>query len=530
MESNCFILTHIVLIRINLYQNTLIFISTQYLYLSTKLPTVSLPFPFPFFFLSSSINSTQSLSLLYHTLLLPCFPIHTYQISIAFENGKVDCLVTCVIYFFVAAVVFSKQNCLSMECNNEHCRSVSLKRKSRENDILLSNISLDDLNEDLFERILSWLPTSTFFRLTSVSKRWRSVAASSSFKLACSNVPSRDPWFLMVSLSPNLNQSVIFDSAENTWKRLNHPPLLQQESNTGCMPVAASGGLICYRKSSSGNLIVSNPVTGSCRELPPLHFTPQHEPLNAIVMSTTSKDQFSFKVVLVFGELPNLSFKVYSSSSGCWEADTALRRKVEEDHHSMEYDSPDDNVVYFLNKAGIVVASNMQRSPSKQYSSVITNKNGQEIVYFLSSSGTVVGCNLTSKCFFEYPRLLPAFSEYSIDVVECNGEMLVVLLSEFLESASLRVWKYDEAKRGWHQIAAMAAANSQDWYGKKADINCVGAGKQILICLNSTELCTYIMCDLETNKWVELPTCCINGQVIDFMSAFSFQPRIEASV
>ncbi|KAK7310168.1 hypothetical protein RJT34_07497 [Clitoria ternatea] len=36
---------------------------------------------------------------------------------------------------------------------------------------------------------------------------------------------------------------------------------------------------------------------------------------------------------------------------------------------------------------------------------------------------------------------------YSIDVVECNGEMLVVLLSEFLESASLRVWKYDEAKR-----------------------------------------------------------------------------------
>ena len=73
----------------------------------------------------------------------------------------------------------------------------------------------------------------------------------------------------------------------------------------------------------------------------------------------------------------------------------------------------------------------MQRSPSKQFSSVITNKNGQEIVYFLSSSGNVVTCNLTCKCFSEYPRLLPVYNEYSIDVVECNGEMLVVLLSEF---------------------------------------------------------------------------------------------------
>lgn len=415
-----------------------------------------------------------------------------------------------------------------MECNDQCGQSVvSLKRKSPENGdyLLFNSFSLDDLNEDLFERILSWLPTSTFFRLNSLCKRWKSVSASASFKRACSHIPSRDPWFLMVA--PNLNQSVIFDSAESTWKRLNHPPLLQQESNQNCMPVAASGGLICYSK-LPGSFIVSNPVTGSCRGLPPLHFPPQHQTLNAIVMSTSSTDQLSFKIVLVFGELPNLLFKVYDSSSNCWEGETELKRKVGD--NSIEYDSTDDHVVYFLSKAGIVVASNMQRSPSKQYSSVITNKDGQEIVYFLSSSGNVVACNLTCKCFFEYPKLLPIFSEYSIDVVECHGEMLVVLLSEFLETATLRVWKYDEANRGWHQIAAMPASNSHEWYGKKADVNCVGAGNQIFICLNSPELCTYILCDLETNKWVELPKCCINGEVIDFMSAFSFEPRIEACV
>ncbi|MED6144855.1 hypothetical protein PIB30_019475 [Stylosanthes scabra] len=289
------------------------------------------------------------------------------------------------------------------------------------------SFSMDELNEDLLERILSWLPTSAFFRLNCVSKRWKSAANSASFKLACSRVPSRDPLFLMVS--PNLNQSVVFDSAENSWKRLNHPRHLREDSNQGCMPVAASGGLVCYRK-SSGNFIVCNPVTGSCSELPPLHLaSDNHQSLNAVVMSSsTSNGQQSYKIVLVLGEIPNLFLKFYDSTS------------------------------------------------------------------------------------------------------VCNGELVVVLLSEFLESASLRVWKFDEANRCWQQIVVMPAAMSHEWYGKKADINCVGAGDRIFICLNSPELCTYIVCDLVNNSWVELPKCCINGEVMEFMSAFSFEPRIEASV
>ncbi|XP_015972160.1 F-box only protein 13 [Arachis duranensis] len=399
---------------------------------------------------------------------------------------------------------------------------LGLKRKLPQNDF-----SMDELNEDLLERILSWLPTSAFFRLNSVSKRWKSAANSASFKLACSQIPSRDPWFLMVA--PNLKQSVVFNSAENSWKRLNYPCHLREDSDQGCMPVAASGGLVCYRK-SSGNFIVCNPVTGSCSKLPPLHFASEnHQSLNAVVMSsTTSNGQQSYKIVLVLGEIPNLFLKLYNSTSGCWEDESALKKNV--DDSSMDCDSTDANVVYFLSTTGTVVASNMQRSPSKQYSSVITNKDGRETVYFLSSSGTVVACNLADKSFFEYPRLLPVFSEYSIDIAVCNGELVVVLLSEFLESASLRVWKYDEANRCWQQIVVMPAAMSHEWYGRKVDINCVGAGDRIFVCLNSPEICTYIVCDLVTNSWVELPKCCINGEVMEFMSAFSFEPRIEASV
>ena len=388
---------------------------------------------------------------------------------------------------------------------------------------------LDDLNQDLLERVLSWLPTSVFFRLTSVCKRWKSIADSATFQLACSQIPSRDPWFFMVD--PHLNQWVVFDSAERNWKTLNHPPLLQLNPNINSIPVAAHGGLICFRN-SSGHYIVCNPVTGSTRQLPLLDKPPQNQSLHAIAMNSFSTSHHSYKLVLVYGELSSLTFRIYNSSVNLWEEEIRLSRKAENPETSFQSDPDDDDeTVYFLSITGNVVATNMQRSPSKQYSSVITRKDGgEEIVYFLSSSGTVVSCNLTCKLFYEYPKLLPALSEYSIDIVESKGELLVVVLSEFLETASLRVWKFDEDTRAWRQIAAMPPAMSHEFYGKKVDINCAAAGHQILICINSGELCRYILCDLVANQWIELPQCIKEDEAKEFMSAFSFEPRIEASV
>lgn len=398
----------------------------------------------------------------------------------------------------------------------------SRKRKSDYDcDYNNEGFSMDDLNQDLLEKVLSWLPTSTFYRVSSVCKRWKSVSTSESFKLACSEIPNRDPCFLMVD--HRLNHSIIFDSTDKTWKQLNYPSLLH---NNTYMPVAASGGLVCFRN-ETGNFVLCNPITGSCRQLPPMEDT---GPIHAIVMTKSStSSSHSYKIVIVFGDLPKLGYRVYNSSSDSWGKDVPLGKKVDE-CVEIDFSEDDDDAVYFLSKAGNVVATNMHRSPSKQYSSVIVSKNGEEIVYFLSSSGIIVACNLTNGCFSEYPRLLPAFSEYSIDLVECKGEILVVLLSEFLESASVRVWRFDQETGSWQQIAAMPPAMSHEFYGKKVDINCVGAGDRIFICLNSAELYCNYLCDLVNNEWTNLPKCCMNGEAVEFMSAFSFEPRIEAAV
>ncbi|KAK4435772.1 F-box only protein 13 [Sesamum alatum] len=400
------------------------------------------------------------------------------------------------------------------------CRR-SHKRKMCEDES--SRFPLNELNQDLLERVLSWLPTSAFFRLNSVCKRWKSVADSATFRLACSQVPIRDPWFFMVDSQPHpSNPPVVFDSTEGNWKKLNHSPLLQlnHESCKDFIPVAASGGLICFHRAADGEFIVNNPVTASCRRLNPSSRSPQ-TPIRAISMMSKAE---TFKLVLVSGELPNLTFKVYNSTTDEWGDDIVLTRKAD---RSTEAETSDDCTQYFLSKCGNVVSTDIQRSPSKQYSSILTLRDGEEILYFLSSSGRVVACNLTRRFFFEYPRLLPVFCEYSIDLVESGGQMYVVLLSEFLETASLRVWTWDDGIQSWRQIAAMPPSMSHKLYGKKADINCTGTGKEMLVCMNSGELSSYVMCNLAANEWVELPECNEKGR--EFACALSFEPRIEAS-
>ncbi|KAG6389554.1 hypothetical protein SASPL_151025 [Salvia splendens] len=362
---------------------------------------------------------------------------------------------------------------------------------------MTSEFPLNDLNQDLLERVLSCLPTSSFLRLTSVCKRWKSVSHSSSFKLACSQIPSRRPWFLMVPSSPHHhNHPIIFDSAESNWKKLNK---FYQ------IPVAAAAGLLCFLRPDSG-FTVTNPVTASSREIDP----PPSTAMLAVAMAAEGK---IFKLVLLSGELPNLRFSEYSSVTQRWGEEASLIR------NGVEIHTP-----YFLTKCGNVVTTQIQRSASKRYASLLIGG----ILYFLSSGGTVVACDLERKSFFEYPRLLPAMSEYSIDLVEVEGRMCVVLLSEFLETASLRVWGWDEGGRCWEQRAAMPPWMSHGLYGKKADVNCAGGGDgKVLVCVNSGEICRYVMCDLRENEWEELPECSVDGGRREFVSAFSFEPRIE---
>ncbi|GER36593.1 F-box family protein [Striga asiatica] len=398
---------------------------------------------------------------------------------------------------------------------------VSRKRKLEETNVDDYEFSgvfpLNDLNQDLLERVLSRLPASSFLRLTSVCKRWKSVAHSPTFNLACSEIRRREPWFLMVRSRPDPTRptTTVFDSSENNWKQI--PTPLFPKRRGDYIPVASSGGLLCFHR-AAGEFVVSNPVTSSSRQIP----APQ-TPILAVALSSTAGN---FRILLISGELPHLAFSHYHSVTGEWAESIPLTRKSNPARESPATFPDDECTNYFLSKNGDIVSADIQRSPSKQFSSILTVQNGDEILDFLSSTGTIISCNLNQRIFSEYPRILPVLSEYSIDLIESGGEMRVVLLSEFFETSSLRVWAWDRKIETWRQVAAMPPHMSHMLYGKKADVNCMGSGGEMLVCVSSEEVCSYFMCNLEANEWVELD----NGAADEFVNALAFEPRIEACV
>ncbi|XP_020574287.1 F-box only protein 13-like isoform X2 [Phalaenopsis equestris] len=403
----------------------------------------------------------------------------------------------CVFILLIGAHMISC--CLQMAKDALVVHGRTKKRKASGEAHASPTFSLDELSQDLLERVLSWLPASSFLRLRSVCKRWSSVSTSPTFQIACSQISFRDPWFLMVD--HELNQSVIFDTSEGNWKGLIRPTGFSQAKQ---IAIASCDGLVCFRDTSGGGLEVCNPVTGARRELPLPEFT---QPLHAISMSSFHKHSSfsSYRIVLVYGEFPNLSFRLFNSEKNQWEDEVILTHKAGD---SSDTDISGGQTVYFLSKSGEVVATNMLRSPSKEFSSVSSIENGEEIVYFLSHSGTVMACNLSKRNFYEHPRLLPIYSEYSIDVVVCKGELMVVVLSEFLETASVRVWRFCKRSKSWRQVAAMPPSISHELY----------------------DFSSCVVCNVVENVWMELPKCVVNGEDKEFVSAFSFEPRVEACV
>ncbi|PAN14832.1 hypothetical protein PAHAL_2G447500 [Panicum hallii] len=395
---------------------------------------------------------------------------------------------------------------------------------------------LGDLHDDMLERVLAHLPPASYIRLRGVSRRWRAAADSNTFRAACARVPARDPWFLMLEDSGHQGQedqqrlparpAAVFDSAERSWAQWRGAP--------GPAPVAAAGGLVLYRDAATGELTVVNPLTGASRALPPPPPSSAAGALQAVAMYGSP-----YSVVLILGELPDLSIASYDSTKDAWEGAVALTRKAEDDEASSrervaEEGEGGDDTLYFLSKSGDVVATTMQRSASRQYSSAVAcrGSGGDAVAYFLSRSGTVVACDLARRAFAELPRILPVYHEYSIDVVACGGAAYAVVLSELLDTASLRVWEH--AGGAWRQVAAMPPAMSHALRGAKADVNCVGHGDGLMVCVSSGDAAARgcFLCDVRTNRWEELPRRAgEDGEAAaGFVAALSFEPRMEAAV
>ncbi|XP_058103767.1 F-box only protein 13-like [Magnolia sinica] len=404
------------------------------------------------------------------------------------------------------------------------------KKKANENSKQMELVEppWGELEDGVIEMVLMRLPVADFFRFRSVCKGWSSLIQSPNFLAACCEI-TRQPWFYM--LESKTPAGVVYDTEANRWRHINLPAPAKG-SGKRKIPVAASGGLMCFR-SSTGELTVSNPLTGSSHLLPTLK---TDRAVLAIAMLVSGS---SYKIIVAFGRAPSFNIKVFSSTENCWkEMPLTMMFEFGTKGTSQEGDGAGNHNMFHGRgllerrrdrlRRGII-----HRNQSRELSGLMTVcSSGHEIIHFLNVHGRVVACNIHLGTICIYPQLLPPEIEYSVDLVECGGRVLLVVLLEMMESASLRVWEFDSDEEEWMQIMAMPPAMSKIYYGKKADINCVGYGDLIMVCISSLCFHRVVMCNIAEGTWVELPRCYKprTRTMKRFVSAYAFEPRIESCV
>lgn len=163
-----------------------------------------------------------------------------------------------------------------------------------------------ELDNDVIQKILTWLPVASLFRFLSVCKGWNFLFWSPGFHTLCREVP-RKPWFYMLcAKSP---AGVVYDTEALVWRHIDLPAPtrgLGGATRRYQIPVAASGGLVCF-DSSITELTVCNLLTGSTRPLPVLK---QGVPVLAIAMRVIGS---SYQIVIAVGRAPSYGINVFTS-------------------------------------------------------------------------------------------------------------------------------------------------------------------------------------------------------------------------
>ncbi|XXG66719.1 hypothetical protein AAC387_Pa06g0240 [Persea americana] len=388
-----------------------------------------------------------------------------------------------------------------------------------------------ELGNDVIEEILARLPVANFFRLRSVCKGWNLLVWSPGFLERCRKVP-RKPWFYM--LGAKSPAGVVYDTEALVWRHINLP-VPTRISGIGTtmhqIPVAASNGLMCFRTSNS-QLTVCNLLTGLTRPLQALN-----KDVHVLAVAMRVVGTF-YQVIIACGRAPRFYIKVFSSTGNSWK-EMPITGAYEFATNQMAEEN-DSRAGRLLLKRGVLQRNEflqgggiIHRNPAKALSGVTAvNHHSHQVIYFLNLNGQMIAFNVHEGTMCMCPSILPSEMEYSVDLVECVGRVLLVVLVEMMESASLRVWEFDWGEGEWKQLMAMPPAMSNVYYGKKVDINCVGYEDLIMMCISSRRFHQVVMCNISEGTWMELPKCYAPGTrtLKKFASAYCSEPRIEAHV
>lgn len=319
------------------------------------------------------------------------------------------------------------------------------------------------LPDHLMDGILARLPVQSLLCFRCVCKRWKELMDSTNFLDFHSRVHSSTPWLLMFKRQDRMFCRA-YDSFLNKWRILSLTFLRSPISEVA----VACRGLLCFRVGVSGTLVVCNPLTKTCKELPATAYYHRRSPVAMVV----EQDSNSFKILVAGSESDSLNTKtiLYDSQTNSWRrtADLPFRTELRSET------SHCDGVFYFTTSEPI----------------------------------TILAYNIKQEVWTKLPAPLPQSLTCARLVVTQNSVFLVTGHGAHGISRNLYVWQLQQDMQ-WMEVQKIPDMMCREFLGicyhTYEHICCIGHTDYIcLFCCTSPKVLVY---KVSRKTWHWFPNC-----------------------
>lgn len=382
--------------------------------------------------------------------------------------------------------------------------------------------SWSDLPEDLMSRVLARLPIPRLLQVRAVCRQWKCLTLSAGFRELCEELAVQEPYYPLILFRGNqgmeganvLDQNrseqdmdtgfrctVGYDHTVKKWQKL--PPLdfLPRKAR---IPLAASGGLFCFRGDAS--LYMCNPVTRTWKELPLLaHKWPPYVSVHILVDEVLK----CYKVI-VAGKIRHNFLTEGFRSNAIYDSETSAWRVVD-------------------------------AQPPKVFSYGRTAAMCRGVIYCeaICYSGMlgVIGYDITREIWLDALHEISSddLGDYQLsEVIECGGSIYMVVARGYggvvtmvyvlklekskgsqqqsevqrKEDESVYEVSNKDSKDAWRKVTDLPTefleCLREVWFGvDNSDVVCVAHGTKICIAAGMSLLLVY---NVVTDSWSNVPS------------------------
>ncbi|KAL2991405.1 hypothetical protein AAZX31_11G256300 [Glycine max] len=255
-------------------------------------------------------------------------------------------------------------------------------------------------------------------------------------------------------------------------KKWHHPTISTPPTKLIVLPVASSGGLVCFLDIGHRNFFVCNPLTQSFKELPARSV----KVWSRVAVGMMANGNFAgsgYKIVWVGcdGE-----YEVYDSVRNSWSR-----------------------------PGNMPVGMKLPLSLNFRSQAVSI---GSTLYFMRSDPDGIVSYDMATGVWKQY--IIPAplhLTDHTL--AECDGQVMLVGLLTKNAATCVCIWELQKMTLLWKEVDRMPNIWCLDFYGKHVRMTCLGNKGLLMLSLRSKQMNRLVTYNIAKKEWLKVPGCVV---------------------